>query len=243
MLAQAVAYLLGKRDLVKGFHWSEGANPRWGLLTSTPSRNSSSEVGGADEPEITVSCRWIHRWRGKMFRKFERNAVLKIKVFHRKIPDVTHSLGLFYAEVWSGEDMEIHVLKNSMEPVWEQGMLSGNQPGHCRNTTGDFWGVRRSQHTQICVVYLPIRGMVKVAVLGMGLLARQPVTPYIQYQPCPCLHHPQSSDLTHSGASSQVSTENFWVVTKPDQPCRCLFCNTVPRRQKGWGLSVFTWQS
>lgn len=73
--------------------------------------------------------------------------------------------------------MEIHVLKNSMEPVWEQGMLSGNQPGHCRNTTGDFWRVRRSQHTQICVVYLSIPGMVTVAVLGMGLLAREPVTP------------------------------------------------------------------
>lgn len=44
MLAQAVAYLLGKCDLVKGFHWSEGDNPQWRFLTSTPSRNSSSEV-------------------------------------------------------------------------------------------------------------------------------------------------------------------------------------------------------
>lgn len=41
-----------------------------------------------------------------------------------------------------GEDLEINVLKNSMEPVWEWGMLSGNQPGHCRDTTGDFWRMR-----------------------------------------------------------------------------------------------------
>lgn len=74
------------------------------------------------------------------------------------------------------------------------GDVSGNQPGHCRNTTGDFWRVKGSQHTEIHVVYLPIRGMVEVAVLGMGLLARQAVTPYIQYQP---LHHPQRSDLAH----------------------------------------------
>ena len=53
MSAQAVAYLIGKCDLVKGLYWSESDDPQF--LTSTWSRNNSSETGEANEQQISVS--------------------------------------------------------------------------------------------------------------------------------------------------------------------------------------------
>lgn len=227
MLAQAVAYLLGKRDLVKGF-WSEGDNPWWGFHTK---QEQLQWKGGADEPEITVNCRWIPRWRGKMCWKTEWNAVLKIQVFHRRIPDGTHSLSLFCAEVWSGEEMEINVLKNSIEMCGSGGCFLGTSQVTAETRQVIFGEWDEAETLKFVLFISSSQGWWQWLCWGWGCLT---VTPYSQYQPCHCLHPPQRSDLIHSDASSQVAKENSWAVTKPDQPWSCLFFNTVPRRQKRW---------
>lgn len=220
MSVQAVAYFPGKCDLVKGLYWPEGDDSQF--LTSKQSRNNSSETGEANEQE-SVSCRLIQRWRRKMFWNFEWDVVLKIQVIHRKTPDVTHLLGLFYTEVCSGGGYGDLWAERSRE-TWVGVGDAFWEPARAWQKR-DSWFLQREMKGKTLEFMLftsPSDGWWNVAALGMGRFARQPVNPWIQflppYQSWHRLHHSWRSNLMHSDASSQVAKEHCWVVTKPDQP-------------------------